>query len=122
MRQLIALIALFVCAGVPGYAKAADANQCAIAADAEKRIATVLQLPAPCRRDDECKVAHHGCPFPCASAVSASQERILESAIKDYRNAQAAGECPVCKQKCDEAEGRREAKCVANRCVLSAGK
>src|SRR6185295_3649466 len=92
-----------LCAAGPSIVDAADAHQCALADAAEKRISVVLQLPAPCQRDDQCTVAHYGCPFPCASVVGASQRGILEATIKDYRRTQLAGECPVCKYKCPES-------------------
>ena len=114
----IALGMVFVCASAPSIAIAADAHQCALADAAEKRISAVLHLKAPCQRDDQCTVSHFGCPFPCASVVGASQRAILEAAIKDYRGAQSAGQCPVCVYKCPESAMNRKGKCVANRCAL----
>ena len=103
-------------------AEAADATQCAIADASEKRISAALQVPAPCVRDDQCYVANLGCPFPCASALGTLQRGMVEAAVKDYRSTHAAGACTPCTAKCDESAVQRTAKCVANRCVLSAAK
>jgi len=117
-----ALAVVLSCAHALGIAEASDTHQCALADAAEKRISVVLQMPAPCLRDDQCYVAHFGCPFPCASALGASQRSMLEAAVKDFRESQATGKCPVCESKCEGPEIQRRAKCVANRCVLSAAK
>lgn len=120
-RLRFALACALFCAPGMGIAQVGS-GQCVIAEVSQKQISAALQVPVPCLRDDQCHVAHFGCPFPCASAVGASQRGMLEKAVKDFREAQAAGKCPACESRCDEQETRRVARCVANRCVLGAAK
>lgn len=117
-----ALAVALLCVPILGVADAGDTRQCAVADASEKRVSAALQVPAPCLRDDQCYVVHFGCPFPCASALGASQRGMLEAAVKDFRDSQAAGKCPVCESRCDELETQRRARCIANRCVLSVAK
>jgi hypothetical protein len=118
----LTLIVAILCAPALGDAEASDTRQCAVADALETRISAALQVPAPCLRDDQCYVAHLGCPFPCASALGTSQRGMLETAVKDFRESQATGKCPACESRCDELETQRKARCVANRCILSIAK